>query len=43
MNSQYVQEYGSSFSLDIKNKSNEDIRKIIDRLNTKYKKKLQYK
>ena len=41
MNSQYVQEYGPSFSLDIKNKSNEDIRKIIDRLNNKYKKKLQ--
>ena len=40
MNSIQVQEYGDTFSLEIKNKTNEDIRKIIDRLNEKYKKKL---
>ena len=38
---QCVQEYGPSFTLDIKNKSNEDIGKIIHRLNKKYRKKFR--
>jgi len=41
MNSIQVQEYGDIFSLEIKNKTNSDIRKIIDRLNEKYTKKLR--
>ena len=36
MNSIQVQEYGDIFSLEIKNKTTSDIRKIIDRLNEKY-------
>ena len=41
MKTQYVQEYGDAFSLDdIKKKSNEDILKIIDKLNLRYKKRL---